>query len=187
MLFMKMHEFFWLVGLLEGEGSFISPPPSSPSKCMISIQMTDEDTIARVSSLFGNKKYYKTKKQFIHHKQAFVVVLTGASAYSLMKTMRPYMSSRRQDAIDKAMNCYNSNLRLVSKINRDEFVCIKKLLREQKLTHQEIANIFNIHRTVVSHINRGKEHKFVHSKRISEFDFEISRDFEWDININPKI
>ena len=42
-------EFFWLVGLLEGEGSFMPAPPSEPTRPRISIQMTDEDVLSRVA------------------------------------------------------------------------------------------------------------------------------------------
>ncbi len=57
-LFMdERDEFFWLVGLLEGEGSFMPGPPSEATRPRISIQMTDENVIRRVARIFG-KKYF---------------------------------------------------------------------------------------------------------------------------------
>src|SRR5712664_747929 len=50
---MKGSDFFWLVGILEGEASFIKGPPSRPYCPYVCLQMSDEDVIARVASLWG--------------------------------------------------------------------------------------------------------------------------------------
>ncbi len=42
----------WLAGLLEGEGSFLKPPPSAPNTPRITLQMTDEDVVQRVQEIF---------------------------------------------------------------------------------------------------------------------------------------
>jgi hypothetical protein len=47
------HELHWLAGLLEGEGSFTAGPPSSPRMPVISVNMTDEDVVARLGRIPG--------------------------------------------------------------------------------------------------------------------------------------
>ena len=45
----------WLAGLLEGDGSFLTGPPSAPRHAVLALQMTDEDVVARVAAMFGRK------------------------------------------------------------------------------------------------------------------------------------
>jgi len=47
---MEDADFYWLCGLLEGEGSFMKGPPSRPQYPVISMCSTDEDVMQRVSS-----------------------------------------------------------------------------------------------------------------------------------------
>lgn len=49
------HDRYWLAGLLEGEGSFLKGPPSAPRYPVLSLQMTDEDVVARVAAMLGRK------------------------------------------------------------------------------------------------------------------------------------
>lgn len=58
---MENNDLHWLAGLLEGEGSFMKPSPSSPNCPIISLQMTDEDIVKRVSLLF-NCKYHSSNR-----------------------------------------------------------------------------------------------------------------------------
>jgi hypothetical protein len=44
-------DFYWLVGLLEGEGSFIAATQTHQE--MIRVEMTDADVVQRVATLFG--------------------------------------------------------------------------------------------------------------------------------------
>ena len=50
---MKALDFYWLCGLLEGEGSFMKGPPSRPQYPILTVTSTDEDVLQRVSKLFG--------------------------------------------------------------------------------------------------------------------------------------
>jgi len=48
-------ELHWLAGLLEGEGTFMVGPPSSPGLPVIAVNMTDHDVIARLGRIFERK------------------------------------------------------------------------------------------------------------------------------------
>ena len=54
-LFAPLTELHWLAGLLEGEGSFMTGPPSSPGLPVIAVNMTDHDVMARLGRIFGRK------------------------------------------------------------------------------------------------------------------------------------
>jgi hypothetical protein len=49
--------FYWLAGLLEGEGSFMHGPPSRPRMPHIHLKMTDKDIIEKVAAIFQAKYY----------------------------------------------------------------------------------------------------------------------------------
>lgn len=45
----------WLAGLLEGEGTFMTGPPSSPRAPVIAVNMTDADVMPRLGRIFARK------------------------------------------------------------------------------------------------------------------------------------
>ena len=49
---LKALTLFWLAGILEGEGSFLARPPSSPNSPAIRLPMTDVDVVERVAAIF---------------------------------------------------------------------------------------------------------------------------------------
>ena len=97
-----MDEFSWFVGLYEGEGSLVMNRGRWPNMCL-KLDMTDEDTIERASKFLGvsyrpygpygssKKVWYRTKKQGGRK----------SGLYDLLMKMRPYLSKRRQEQIDK--------------------------------------------------------------------------------------
>ena len=42
---------YWLAGILEGEGTFMSGPPSQPNSPIVRTCMTDRDVVARAALL----------------------------------------------------------------------------------------------------------------------------------------
>ena len=52
---LPLTELHWLAGLLEGEGSFMTGPPSSPGLPVIAVNMTDHDVMARIGQIFERK------------------------------------------------------------------------------------------------------------------------------------
>ena len=103
-----IEEFFWLVGLLEGEGYFCKPLPSNPNNPMVGFETTDEDTAAMVSQLWGRKttkrQRYNPRDSIKHCKPIYILRMVGNDAVEMMKTFRPHMSARRQTQIDRAIN-----------------------------------------------------------------------------------
>lgn len=99
---MESNDLHWLAGLLEGEGSFLKGPPSKPNACAISIQSTDEDVLAHVSTLLG-VRYHRSRARQSHHKDYFSLHKRGQAAGNLMRELRPLMSRRRRDQIDAAL------------------------------------------------------------------------------------
>ena len=93
----------WLAGLLEGEGSFLTGPPSSPNMIAISIQMCDEDVIQRAAALFGTSCFGPKSRAKPHYKPCFSTRVRGLRAASIMKQLRHLMGERRRAAIDAAL------------------------------------------------------------------------------------
>lgn len=113
----------WLAGLLEGEGSFTAGTNRHP--CSISVQMTDEDVIARVAALFGSS-YWTCNPQHPHHKISYVTRIRGGSAIDIMNLIRPFMGIRRQGQIDRAIESWAPRRRKTTAGMEDQ---ILKLLR----------------------------------------------------------
>jgi hypothetical protein len=96
--------FAWLAGLLEGEGTFLAPPPSGPRYPLIACRMTDLDVVELVAAVFGTSVQASDKGQ---HRTEFATKLKGSRAVELMRALRPLMSARRQAAIDRAVRDYS--------------------------------------------------------------------------------
>ena len=84
----------WLAGLLEGEGSFTT---TRPQEVRISLEMTDEDVVARAATLMGTHYIPKPPRrdQPSHWKPQYKACLSGRRAIDLMKELLPYMGERR--------------------------------------------------------------------------------------------
>lgn len=149
---MNLETKFWLAGLLEGEGSFCKPAPSSKGAPFISLQMTDEDVVAKVSQIFG-VKYHQTKKKKQHHKQCFIVVKTGFEAIEIMKEIKPLMSQRRQQQIENAINSSTVQKRkIVSQKNIEEIYKLAKA----GLKQTQIASKMKFRRETINRILNKK-------------------------------
>lgn len=100
-------QMFWLAGILEGEGSFLHGPPSDPNTPRIQCQMTDGDVIERIASILGVKPIPIRKVAKSHYKPTYIATLKGVNARDMMIKLRPLMSKRRQEQIDRALASYN--------------------------------------------------------------------------------
>lgn len=99
----RSRDFLWLAGLLEAEGTFLKPPPSSPRSPAVVCRMTDRDVVERVADRFGTAVFAVDKGK---HKTEYGVAAKGSRAAALMRDLRPFMSERRQAAIDHALDLY---------------------------------------------------------------------------------
>jgi hypothetical protein len=113
----------WLGGLLEGEGTFLRPPPSSPNCPIVSCSGTDRDVVERVAERFGtgisviDKGAYRTE---------YRATLKGVRAVALLDDLRPIMGSRRREAIDRALEGYRPPSRKL------DFAAAEEIRREHR-------------------------------------------------------
>lgn len=88
-----LSDFYWLVGLLEGEGCFAYG--DSPS---ISVGMTDRDVIEKLASILGTHVRgpykYKHNRKPVYYANKF-----GHEAISWMFMLYPFMGERRRAKI----------------------------------------------------------------------------------------
>jgi hypothetical protein len=95
-------QFHWLVGILEGEGTFVRAAPSSPGIPIVRVSMTDRDVIERVARLFDRAVVGLRARQ-PHYKRPFATTIKGGSAVGLMRAVRPFLGLPRQRQIDRAI------------------------------------------------------------------------------------
>jgi hypothetical protein len=97
------HTFFWLVGLLEGEGYF----GYTGGRPRIEVEMKDEQVIARIAALL--RRSYSRRDRRDNRTDVSVtyrMAVSGRVALQLMKRMQPYMSPRRQRTISSIEERY---------------------------------------------------------------------------------
>jgi hypothetical protein len=95
----------WLAGLLEGEGSFMAGPPSSPGLPVVAVNMTDEDVMARLGRIF-ERKVHLIRPRNARWQTSYQVRAHGRDAVRWMILLRPLMGVRRQAQIDRALASY---------------------------------------------------------------------------------
>ena len=92
-----MDEFSWFVGIYEGEGSM----HVNCKNLIMEINMTDEDTIARVSKFLGVKYRKRVVKKgkpiYVCRKKGGC---TRGKLYDLLMKMKPHLSKRRQEQFE---------------------------------------------------------------------------------------
>ena len=98
-------ELHWLAGLLEGEGTFMVGPPSSPGLPVIAVNMADHDVMARLGRIF-ERKVQVLRPRNARWQTSYQVRVLGREAVRWMSLLRPLMGSRRQAQIDRALASY---------------------------------------------------------------------------------
>lgn len=153
---MSDQEFYWLAGLLEGEGSFSPGPPSAPNSLRITLTMTDADVVARVAALW-RVSYHEVRQErcrVMGWKPNFFVLLRGKPASELMRRLLPLMGERRQLQIERALASYNPRMR--RKLCPEQVVEIKAQLAEG-CKHGDLAKQYGVDRSTISHIKAGSK------------------------------
>ena len=95
----------WLAGLLDGEGCFMW----SKNSPIISLQMADEDIVARFCRLTFSR-YRAASRPASKHKTMFTAVISGQPAIELMIRVQPWMSVRRASRIAEIRTKYLAHL-----------------------------------------------------------------------------
>lgn len=101
-------EIAWLAGLLEGEGSFLFAPPSSPNCPRLVISMTDLDVIEKVARCFGVQYIKNDRRNPEKWKTSYLVQLSGHSAMNMMRLVYPHMGERRKKRIEEILEKYQN-------------------------------------------------------------------------------
>jgi hypothetical protein len=103
----SLPEFVWLAGWLEGEGSFLAPPPSDPGRPRISAEGRDRDVIEEVARLLEIKPGPGTNRRKTNWSKTWRVLKQGGRAATLMEALRPLMGRRRSAQIQRALRSAN--------------------------------------------------------------------------------
>ena len=151
---MRDQDFYWLAGLLGGEGLFLSGPPSAPNSVRIALMMTDADVVARVATLWG-VAYHEVRQErsrAMGCKPSYYVHLRGKPAAALMKQLLPFMGERRQRQIERALASYDPHSR--RKLDPEQIAASKANLTEGH-KHSDPARQYGVDRSTISHIKAG--------------------------------
>jgi hypothetical protein len=140
---------FWLAGLLEGEGSFLRPVPSSPSCPIVSCRMTDLDIVELVAEAFGTSVQSIDKGRY---RTEYAAMVRGSRAAELMRLLRPMMGDRRRMAIDRALRDYRPPAR---KLDFEKAEGIRRR-RSGGMTISSLARTFRVSRPTIRAVLTGR-------------------------------
>lgn len=96
-----------MAGILEGEGSFMLGPPSKPNAPIISVEMMDDDVVAKIARLFGVVCIHLPPRR--GYRESYKAVARGKRAVDLMRLLRPLLGNRRRAQVDAAVASYHAN------------------------------------------------------------------------------
>jgi hypothetical protein len=99
-------ELGWLVGILEGEGHF-----GLYTSHVVEVNMTDEDTICRIASMYERILGVSVDTMWIPRKrgqEVYSVRIYGERARTIMRLVVMHMSYRRRQKIWQCLNGYRS-------------------------------------------------------------------------------
>jgi len=99
-------DFHWLIGLLEGEGTFLAGPPSNPGLPIVRVSMTDHDVVQRVARLL-DRAVVALRARRQHHKTPFAATIKGAPAVDLMLAVHDFISVKRRTQIERAIRSWH--------------------------------------------------------------------------------
>ena len=114
-------ETIWIAGILEGEGSFsfhLTQSPKRKRKLRIRLSMTDIDIIVRARNIIhpnGNfrrdERSVQSFKDGYKRKDTYILTVEGGSAATVMRTILPYMGSRRSERINECLRLWEETRR----------------------------------------------------------------------------
>lgn len=97
----------WLVGLMEGEGSFCTSQRGRYTLFTIAVAMTDHDVIKRAASLLGTTvRAYDAKSTRQPLYQASIHGREHVRAYAHL--LQPHMGTRRQQQITRILDALDT-------------------------------------------------------------------------------
>jgi hypothetical protein len=103
-------DWYWLAGLIEGEGCFYLNTGQGKPKIQVKVKMTDEDVIRRIHSITNlgsvNGPYSNGDAKW---KQVYVWTINRqADAAAFMMTIYPLMGIRRQSKMKELLTIWRA-------------------------------------------------------------------------------
>jgi hypothetical protein len=115
---MRESDFHWLVGIVEGEGTFTLPRDAPRRSAALRVTMTDADVLQRVAGLFGRAMLELGRRED-RFKDDYATTIKGAPAVQLMNEMRPFLSPTRQRQIQRVLEAWRPRRRPQERWRRD--------------------------------------------------------------------
>jgi hypothetical protein len=117
---MELFPLYWLAGILEGEGTFMSGTPSNPNSPIARICMTDRDIVTRAALLL-DRAVTPVRARQPHYKPPYITQIKGVEAVGLMRAMRTVLGPDRQRQIDHVIDSWTPR-RIRSRAEMDRFM-----------------------------------------------------------------
>ena len=160
---MKNKDFYWLVGLLEGEGSFgfyqYTP--------RISLNMKDEDVVQRAASLMGGLAGKCIPPQKPSHSIMWHTGVCGIKAIKIMEDVLPEMGIRRRAKIIEVLK-KSSERRGVATGERHgsvklkaEYIPIIKELNRRGISKKMLAEMCGVVEQTIRSVVTGRTWKHI--------------------------
>jgi hypothetical protein len=155
--------FFWLAGLLEGEGSFQKPIPSKQNLPCVQLYMTDQDVVEYAAlhmQVNSHGPYYRGGSDS-RFKPRYLAALHGKRAVDLMRQLQPHMSLRRQAQIERAIATYQPIGQIrgeqhpQAKLDAAKVREIKKRLHNNEMA-SKLAKEYGVDRGLIWQIKVGR-------------------------------
>jgi hypothetical protein len=148
-------DLYWIAGLLEGEGSFMKGPPSSPGLPAIQMTMIDRDVVARAAEVLGCG-VITVRPRRSHWKESYSLRMKGSRAVEWMHALRPLLGERRRHQVDRAIASYapRSNQRLN---DRNASLALEMLADGQSVN--AVAEHFSVTHWCIYDLRLGRTHK----------------------------
>jgi Helix-turn-helix domain of resolvase len=118
---MSLPELYWLAGWLEGEGSFLGPPPSDPHRPRIIARTRDADVAEEVGRLLAVTPLFSHdgRERERGWSPSWRLLRRGRPAARVMKALHPLMGARRRSQIESALRAANGAARRRSRSAAD--------------------------------------------------------------------
>src|SRR5258706_4559583 len=115
---MRESDFHWLVGIVEGEGTFTVPRDAPRRSPALRVTMTDADVLQRVAGLFDRAVVALGRRED-RFKDDYATAIKGAPAVQLMSEMRPFLGPTRRRQIQRVLDAWRPRRRAQERFRRD--------------------------------------------------------------------
>lgn len=95
----------WLAGLLDGEGCF----DTVRGNPRVRVKLSDFDLVIRAASLM-DATTHETRPDNLNHRPLLTAQITGEQAVRVMRTILPWLSSRRAARVTQIVSDYNRKM-----------------------------------------------------------------------------